>query len=420
MTLGQDYAKTLDAGDKLAPFRQAFHLPDPEMIYLDGNSLGRLPLTTIKRMQEVVSQEWGTDLIQGWGKGWYEAPHRIGEKIGTLLGAAPGQVIMGDSTSINLFKLTVGALRARPGRTRIVSDAMNFPSDLYIIQGCIELLGDQHQIEIVPSSDGITITLQRVLDTITEETALVTLSHVTFKSGFMHDAAAITDHAHRMGALVLWDLSHSVGAVPVELDAWEVDLAVGCSYKYLNGGPGAPAFLYVRHPLQETIRSPIWGWFGQRSPFAFDLTYAPAEGIAQFQVGTPPLLSLLAIEPALDLLHQAGIARLRQKSIALSEYLISLFDTHLAPLGFTLGSPRDPNQRGSHVSLQHPQSYPINLALIKEMNVLPDFREPDNIRLGLTPLYTTFSEVWQAMERIRQVVTEQRHLHYPNERLPVT
>lgn len=420
MTLERAYAEALDKQDELASFHDAFHIAEPGLIYLDGNSLGRLPHSAIPRIQEIVSQEWGTDLIRGWGKGWYEAPLRIGEKVGQLLGAAPGQLVMGDSTSVNLFKLVVGALRARPGRSRIVSDEMNFPSDLYILQGCIELLGNQHHLDLIRSTDGITIERTRILDAITEETALVTLSHITFKSGFMHDAAAITEHAHRMGALVLWDLSHSVGAVPVELDAWEVDLAVGCSYKYLNGGPGAPAFLYVRHPLQASVRSPLWGWFGQHSPFSFDLAYTPTQGIAQFQVGTPPLLSLLAIEPALDLLHQAGMARLRQKSLALSEYLITLFDAHLAPLGFTLGSPRDASQRGSHVSICHPQGYQINRALIEEMGVLPDFREPDNIRLGLTPLYTTFTEVWEAVERICQVVADERHLRYPDERLTVT
>jgi kynureninase len=253
-----------------------------------------------------------------------------------------------------------------------------------------------------------------------ERTALVSLSHVTFKSGFLYDAEAVTERAHQVGALVLWDLSHSVGAVPIQLDRWGVDLAVGCTYKYLNGGPGAPAFLYVRRDLQGDALSPIWGWFGQRAPFAFDLEYVPADGVGRFLVGTPPVLSLLAMESALDLLLEAGMERIRQKSVRLTSYLVYLVDTVLAPLGFSLGSPRDPVRRGSHISVRHPDAYRINRALIEEMQTLPDFREPDNIRLGLSPLYTSFAEVWEAVDRLRQVVEEGRHLRYPAERLAVT
>jgi kynureninase len=223
-----------------------------------------------------------------------------------------------------------------------------------------------------------------------------------------------------MGALVLWDLSHAVGAVPVELDRWDADLAVGCTYKYLNGGPGAPAFLYVRRALQEEALSPIWGWFGQRSPFAFDLEYEPERGITRFLVGTPPILSLLAVESGLDLILEAGLERIRLKSVRLTSYLVYLVDTVLARLGFALGSPRDPARRGSHVSIRHPEGYRINRALIEEMKVLPDFREPDNIRLGLAPLYTSFVEVWDAVDRIRRVVEGRRYLDYPAHRLPVT
>jgi kynureninase len=258
------------------------------------------------------------------------------------------------------------------------------------------------------------------LDAIDEQTALVTLSHVAFKSGFLHDAAEVTERAHHKGALVLWDLSHSAGAVPIQLDDWNVDLAVGCTYKYLNGGPGAPAYLYVRRDLQPDLQSPVWGWFGQRTPFDFELDYEAAEGVARFLAGTPPMLSLLAIEPALDLALQAGIDRIRLKSVRLTSYLVYLADAVLAPLGFALGSPRDPERRGSHVSVRHPEGYRINRALIEEMQVLPDFREPDNIRLGLAPLYNSFGEVWEAVERLRRVVEEARYLHYPAERLAVT
>jgi kynureninase len=418
--LGPEFARRLDAEDQLAHFRDLFLSAEPDLIYLDGNSLGRLPLQTVDRVRAAVGQEWGAGLIRGWNEGWYQSPGRIGDKIGQLLGAGPGQVTVSDSTSVNLFKLALAALAARPGREQIVSSVLNFPSDLYVLQGCIRLLGNHHRLHLVPSANGITADLETLLDAIDEDTALVTLSHVAFKSGFMHDAVAVTERAHRRGALVLWDLSHSAGAVPIQLDQWNVDLAVGCTYKYLSGGPGAPAFLYVRRDLQSELLSPVWGWFGQRAPFDFGLDYDPAEGVARFLTGTPPILSLLAIEPALDLALEAGIDRIRHKSIMLTSYLVYLVDKVLAPLGFSLGSPRDPARRGSHISVRHPEGYRITRALIEEMQVLPDFRDPDNIRLGLAPLYTSFGDVWGAVERIGRVVEESRYQRYPPDRLAVT
>lgn len=417
---GIEYARHLDAEDELAPFREAFVVEEPDLIYMDGNSLGRLPLPTVERMRRAVEEEWGRGLIRGWQRGWYEAPLRVGEKIARLIGAGPGQVVAGDSTSVNLFKLAMAALALRPGRDRVVSDVLNFPSDLYILQGAIELLGGRHRLHLVASADGVTVEPSALLDAIDERTALVTLSHVTFKSGFLYDAEAITRRAHEVGALVLWDLSHSAGVVPIELDRWGVDLAVGCTYKYLNGGPGAPAYLYVRKDLQAEMRSPIWGWFGQRRPFAFDLDYVPQEGIGRFLAGTPPILSMTAIEPALDLLLEAGVDRIRRKAIQLTSYLVFLIDTILVPLGFTLGSPRDPARRGAHVSVRHPAGYQINQAVIAEMRVLPDFREPDTIRLGTAPLYTSYVEAWEAIDRLRRVVEEERYRRYPAERSAVT
>ena len=415
-----EYALWLDAEDELARFREEFVLAEPDLIYLDGNSLGRLPRRTAEVLDSTVSDTWGRDLIRGWNAGWYDAPGRIGDRIGQLVGARNGQVVVSDSTSVNLFKLVMAALSLQTGRELIVSDTLNFPSDLYVLQGCIRLLGNQHRLHLVPSGDGITIDLPTMLRAIDDRTALVTLSHVAFKSGFLHDAAAVTARAREVGALVLWDLSHSVGVVPIELDSWGVDMAVGCSYKYLNGGPGAPAFLYVRRELQELVRSPIWGWFGQRNPFRFDLAYGPTEGIDRFLAGTPPVLSLMALEPALDLTLEAGIGRIREKSATLTSYLVYLAEKVLAPLGFALGTPRDAARRGSHVSIRHPEGYRINRALIEEMQVLPDFREPDNIRLGLAPLYTSFSEVWEGVDRVRRVVVEERYRHYRQERLLVT
>ena len=418
--LGLEYALGLDAEDDLAGFQAEFVQAEPDLIYLDGNSLGRLPRRTVERLGIAVTDGWGRDLIRGWNSGWYDAPGRIGDSIGRLIGASSGQVTVSDSTSVNLFKLVMAALSQRPGRDRIVSDALNFPSDLYILQGCIHLLGNQHCLHLVPSEDGISVDLSTLLRAIDEHTALVTLSHVAFKSGFLHDAAQVTARAREVGALVLWDLSHSVGVVPIDLDDWGADLAVGCSYKYLNGGPGAPAFLYVRRDLQEQARSPIWGWFGRQAPFGFDLDYEPAEGISRFLAGTPTMLSLLAMEPALELTLEAGIERIRQKSVALTSYLVYLADTVLGPLGFTLGTPRDAARRGSHVSIRHSEGYRINRALIEEMQVLPDFREPDNIRLGLAPLYTSFSDVWHAVDRVRRVVAEGRYRRYGRERSQVT
>ena len=417
---GRGFALQQDADDELAHFRDAFVITDPDLIYVDGNSLGRLPRRTMERLEQVIQADWGDSLIRGWNTGWYDAPTRIGEKIAQLVGAGPGQVVVGDSTTVNLYKLVMAALTMRPDRKRIVSDVTNFPSDLYIIQGGARLLGNDYQIHMVPSEDGITVDQETLCDAIDEQTALVTLSHVTFKSGFLHDAAAITEHAHRVGALVLWDLSHSVGVVPMELDQWGVDLAVGCTYKYLNGGPGAPAFMYVRRDLQEEAISPIWGWFGQHSPFSFDLEYKPAAGMNRFLAGTPPMLSLLAMEPALDLLLEAGIERIRHKSVRLTAYLANLVASALLPLGFDMGSPQNSAQRGSHISIRHPDGYRINQALVQEMNVLPDFREPDNVRIGLAPLYTSFYEVWETVNRIRLVVEKGRFLRYSSKRKTVT
>jgi kynureninase len=283
------------------------------------------------------------------------------------------------------------------------------------------MLGNRHNILRIDSQDGdITPDLDALAAAIDENTALVTLSQVTFKSGYLYDMAVVTEMAHRKGALVLWDLSHSVGALPVDLDACNADFAIGCTYKYLNGGPGAPAFLYVRKELQEQVLSPICGWWGQNAPFAFGLDYIPAPGMRRFLTGSQPILSLLAMEAALDPVLEAGMAALRAKSVRLSEYLINLTDALLVPLGFSLGSPRSANQRGSHISLRHPQGYRINRALIEQMQLLPDFREPDNLRLGLTPLYTSFGEIWEGVDRIRLVVEEKRYEKYPLERLTVT
>ena len=418
--LSREYARKLDEADELARYREEFFSADADMIYMDGNSLGKLPVRTIGRVEKIIEKEWGEELIRSWGINWFDAPIKVGEKIARLVGAGSGQVAVSDSTTVNLYKLAMSALMLKPDRKKIVTDTLNFPSDLYMLQGCARVLGGKHQIHLLESTDGMRIDTQSVLDAIDSDTALVTLSHVVFKSGYMYDAKTITEYAHKKGALVLWDLSHAVGAVPVELDDWGADFATGCTYKYLNGGPGAPAFLYVRRDLQEEALSPIWGWFGEHAPFNFDLDYAPAEGIQRFLCGTPPVLSVLAMEQGVDLLLEVGMPRLREKSVLLTSYMIDLFDALLAPMGFSLGTPRDVKERGSHVSIQHTEGYRINLALIEDMNVIPDFREPDNIRLGLTPMYTSFEDIWECVHRIQRVVTEQRYLRFPEARQTVT
>jgi len=409
----------LDARDALAPFRDAFVHGDEGRIYLDGNSLGRLPRATRERLQQAVDEEWGRELIASWGRGWFDAPRRIGERLAPLVGAAPGQVAFSDSTTVNLFKLAGAALQAS-GRRRVVTDAMNFPSDIYALQSVVRTVGGGARLDVVPSpEEDVTPDMERLLGGIDEDTALVALSHVTFKSGYLHDAEAVAARAREVGAWVLWDLSHSVGAVPVRLDAWGAALAVGCSYKYLNGGPGAPAFLYVRRELQERLRSPLEGWFGRARPFGFDLDFQPAEGVQRFLVGTPPMLSLLAVEAGLEPLLQAGMARVRAKSEALTALLVERFDARLAPLGFRLGTPREPARRGSHVSLRHPDGYRITRALL-DAGVVPDFREPDGIRFGLSPLYTRFVDVYDAVERLAGIVERGDHRRYDAARSAVT
>ncbi len=415
-----DYALELDHADELAPFRREFVIDDPELIYLDGNSLGRLPKRSAARLREVVEHEWGSRLIRGWNEGWFTLPQRVGAKIARLIGAQPDEVIAADSTSINFFKLACAALRARPQRSKIITDDLNFPSDVYVLQGVIDLLGRRHQLHIVHSEDGLGVSTDQLRDAIDGDTALVTLTHTAFKSGYIYDMAAITAAAQRAGALTLWDLSHSIGALPLALHDHGVDLAVGCTYKYLNGGPGAPAFLFVRKDLQTELLSPIWGWFGQQGQFDFDLQYQPAPGMDRWQAGTPNVLSLSAVEPALDLMLEAGVDRLRKKSNAQTEYLIGLWEELLQPLGVTLNSPRDADRRGSHVSLGHVEALRIDRALIEDFKVIPDFRYPDNIRLGLAPLYTSFAEIYEGVNRLRRVIAERWYEKYPRERPDVT
>jgi kynureninase len=414
------YAQQLDAHDELARFRDEFVISEPNLIYMDGNSLGRLPKRAIERLKHAVEQEWGERLIRGWGEGWFTAPQKLGGKIAPLVGAQADEVLVTDSTSVNFFKLVLAALQANPGRRTILTDNLNFPSDVYLLQGIAELLGGGYRVEVLHSQDGQTISQQQLEESIGPDTALVTFSHVVFKSGFCYNMAAVTELAHQRGALVLWDLSHAVGSVPVQLNAAQADFAVGCTYKYLNGGPGAPAFLFVRRDWQEKVRNPIWGWFGQRNQFEMGLDYAPAAGLNRFLVGTPPQLALAAIEPGVELLLEAGMERLRAKSIRQTEYFIQLWESELQPLGVSLNSPREAARRGSHISLGHTDGLRVDRALIEDMHVIPDFRFPDNIRFGIAPIYTRFEDIYETVRRLKHVLTTRLYEKYPAERPEVT
>ena len=399
---GRADAQALDDADELRAFHDRFAVADDGLIYLDGNSLGRLPRDTAARLTAVVQSQWGERLIRAWSEGWMELPRTLGDRLGAeLLGAASGQVAIADSTTVCFYKLAAAALKARPGRTQIITDVDNFPTDRYVL----ESLAAEHELEIlwVKADPAGGPEPGHVAELISELTALVTFSHVNYRSAFILDARAITQLAHDHGALTLWDLSHSAGAIPVAVDAEAVDLAVGCTYKYLNGGPGAPAYLYVRAEHQGRLRQPIWGWLGRRDPFEMAPGYIPGEGISAMLSGTPPVLALTAVAAGLDLVVQAGIEAIRHKSIGLTEYAIALIDDWLAPLGCSVGSPRAASRRGSHVALVHPEARTLSRRLIDD-GVVVDFRTPDVIRLGLSPLTTRFTDVYDGLERVRRML----------------
>jgi kynureninase len=414
-------AEALDAADELAPFRDRFvgtedAGPDRE-IYLDGNSLGRMPKDTPAALARVVEQEWARGLVGSWAS-WIGEATRVGDVLAAgVLGARPGEVLVGDSTSVNLYKLLVAGATARPGRDVLVSCADDFPTDRYIVAGVAR--DRRMTVREVPADLDQGMDPAVLAAALDERVAVVVLSHVAYRSGALADLPAITRLVHDAGALVLWDLSHSVGVVPAGLTDAGADLAVGCTYKYLNGGPGAPAFLYVRRDLQERLRSPIQGWFGQRDQFAMGPVYDPAPGIERFGVGTPPVVATAAVEVGARLVAEAGIDRLAAKGRVMTALLIELADAWLTPHGVRLASPRQAERRGSHVSLADPAAWQVTQALI-ERGVVPDFRTPDRVRLGPAPLYTRFADVWDAMDRFRAVLAEGAHERFPAERGRVT
>ncbi|MCA0374377.1 MAG: kynureninase [Gemmatimonadetes bacterium] len=385
----------LDLADPLAPFRARFALPDG-VLYLDGNSLGALPVATGERVQQALQHEWGTGLIRSWNSAdWIGAPQRVGGKIARLIGAQPHEVVVADSTSANLFKLIVAALQASPARRTVLSEPGNFPTDLYMIESALATVGGDRRLVLAPRAE-----LAAHID---DDTALVLLTHVHYKTAEMHDMAAVTAAAHARGALVLWDLSHSVGAVPLALNACRADLAVGCGYKFLNGGPGAPAFLFVAERHQATLQSPLGGWMGHARPFAFVDHYEPAPGVARFLCGTPPILALTALEAGVDLHLEVDMTQIATKARALAALLIERVEAQCAAYGVSLVGPRADAPRGSHVSFRHPEGYAIMQALIAR-GVIGDFRAPDIMRFGLTPLYLRFADVAAAADTLADVL----------------
>ena len=399
-----DRARALDSADPLADFRDQFiGSDDPAIIaYLDGNSLGRPLRTTRDRIGRFVEEVWGSRLIRAWDEGWMDDPVRVGDQIGRgVLGAAPGQTVVGDSTSVMLYKWIRAAVASQPGRDEIIVDVGNFPTDRFVVEGIAAECRMQLQWLEADRSSGITS--DQMSEVIGPRTALILLSDVAYRSGYLADVPAITRIAHDHGALVLWDVCHSAGVIPLRLDDWRVDLAAGCTYKYLNGGPGSPAFGYVRADLQNRLRQPIQGWMGSAEPFAMAAHYMPSDGIRRFLSGTPSIVGMLAMQDMLALIEQAGLEAIRAKSVALTEFAIQISDELLDPLGVQIGSPRDPAVRGSHVTLEHP-GFRIATARLWESGVIPDFRPPDGLRVGLSPLSTSFGEVYRGLEAVREVL----------------
>ncbi|GIW24464.1 kynureninase [Meiothermus sp.] len=388
--------QALDQADPLSAKREAFVLPEG-LVYLDGNSLGMLPRIVQSRVEQVVKQQWGHDLIRSWNlHGWVDLPVKVGAKIARLIGAEPDEVVAADSTSVNLFKVLLAALRLRPERRVIVSDVDNFPTDLYIAQGVSALLGG-YELRLVKKDE-----IEEALD---HQTAVLMLTEVDYRTGYRYDMGRLTRMAHERGALALWDLAHSAGAFPVYLNQHGVDFAVGCGYKYLNGGPGAPAFLFVARRHQEAAFPFLSGWMGHKAPFAFIPEYVAAEGIRRLTVGTPSVLSMSALDAALEVFVDVDLEALREKSLRLTDLFIELMEPLAARYGFELVTPREHAQRGSQVAYRHQEGYAVMQALISQ-GVIGDFRAPDIVRFGFTPLYLRFMDVWEAVQRLEHVMRQ--------------
>ncbi|WP_227105536.1 kynureninase [Chromobacterium rhizoryzae] len=389
-----------DQQDPLAGFRQRFDLP-ANTFYLDGNSLGVLPKGALERSRQVITGEWGHDLIRSWNTaGWFDMPARLGDKLAPLLGAGPGETVVTDTTSLNLFKALAAALRiqrqAHPERKVILSERDNFPTDLYMIQGMIEFLQQGYELRLIDEA----LPLEQALD---EDVAVLLLSHVNYRTGYLYDMAAVTRSAHQRGALAIWDLAHSAGALQVDLNGADADFAVGCTYKYLNGGPGSPAFIWVAPRHQNAFWQPLSGWWGHAKPFEMAADYAPAQGIRRFLCGTQPIVSLALVECGLDVARQVDAQQLRAKSLALTDLFIELVEQRCGGHPLTLITPREHARRGSHVSFRHPQGFAVMQALIAN-GVIGDYREPEVLRFGITPLYLSHADIWDSVEILREIL----------------
>lgn len=417
-------AKEADTTDKLSQFRDQFFKTGENMIYLDGNSLGKLPQATLELTKLLIQEQWGNRLIRSWNEHWMDLPQKIAGKIARIIGAQEDEVFVGDTTSINLYKLAFAALQMEPSKKKILSDSLNFPTDLYILQGLVRQQFTSHSLKIIESKDNIRMELESLEKEMNEDIAFITLSLVAYKSAFLYDMNRVNALAHKHNSLVIWDLSHAAGAVPVKLNETGADMAVGCTYKYLNGGPGAPAFLYIRKDLQQKLANPIWAWFSHSKPFAFDPVYHQGQGIQRFATSTPSILSLAAIEPGLDLILEAGMENLRKKSINQGRFLLGMIKKFLVPIGFSIASPLEENTRGSHISIRHPEGYRINRAMIEpddnSVSIIPDFRPPDNIRLGIAPLYNSYADLYTCVERMHKIVVTGKYKKYSKTKLTVT
>ena len=396
--LTRDFFLDLDLRDVLAPLRNEFSLPEG-LIYLDGNSLGAMPLSAEARARDVVVREWGQDLITSWNRnGWFHLAEKLGDKIARLIGAEAGEVMVCDATGINLYKLLSMALDMRPDRRTIIMEGSNFPTDNYMAQGLISRMGQGHQIKFAEQDT--------ILDAITEDVAVVSLTQVHYKTGQLLNMKQITDRAHEVGALVIWDLCHSAGALPVDLKGCDADFALGCGYKFLNGGPGAPAFIHVARRHQGKATQPLTGWWGHAAPFAFEKDYRPADNIWQTLTGTQPILSLSVLECGLDIFSHVDMADIREKSLNLGDYFIALMEEYCADFGFSLATPRERQNRASQVSFTHPRGFAIMQALIAD-GVVGDFRTPDIVRFGLTPLYCRYIDIWDAVMRLKSIMEQE-------------
>jgi kynureninase len=390
----------LDGADALAALRARFDLPEG-LIYLDGNSLGARPLSALARAGQVIAAEWGTDLIRSWNTaGWFDLPKRLGDRLAPLIGAQEGEVVVTDTTSINLFKALAGALHLQKdtGRRVIVTERENFPTDIYMAEGLARWLDDGFSVRLVDRPDELAAAIDA-------DTAVLMLTHVNYRSGHLHDMAALTAHAHAQGALTVWDLAHSAGAVPVDLHGARADFAVGCTYKYLNGGPGSPAFIWVPERHQARFSHPLTGWWGHAAPFAMAPAFVPVDGIGRALCGTQPIVSLALVECGLEIFAGTSMAAIRAKSLALTDLFIALVEQRCAAHALQLATPRAHASRGSHVSFGHPHAYAVMQALI-ERGVIGDYREPGLMRFGFTPLYTSYANVWDAVEILRQILDD--------------